>query len=152
MKRSGFKRPEYVRKPRAPLVLSPNKPEPQVVTAPLRVADQRARLVVPLPKDMPKRSEPYLRWVASLECAHCQRAGPSQAAHADQGKGLAIKACDSTVFPLCADRPGELGCHSLMGASGKLSRAARRALEVKYGANTVARADAEGALPSAWKK
>lgn len=35
--------------------------------------DGRGRLSVPAPKYVPLRSQPYLRWVASLPCKHCQR-------------------------------------------------------------------------------
>lgn len=100
------------------------------------VADTRARLTISLPKEMPYRSEAYRRLVAALPCAHCQRSGPSQCAHGDKGKGLAIKASDLTCFPLCADSPGRRGCHSLIGASGTFSREQRRILEATYAAQT----------------
>lgn len=88
------------------------------------------------PKSRPVRDESYRRLVASLQCAHCGRAGPSQAAHADQGKGLAMKSCDLTCYPACADSPGRQGCHSLIGASGMFTRDQRRTLEQKYAAQT----------------
>ena len=75
----------------------------------------------PLPsrqKQKPVRDKAYRRWVASLPCAHCGLEGHSQAAHADQGKGMGIKASDTECFPLCADRLGVQGCHSIIGASG----------------------------------
>ena len=88
------------------------------------------------PKAAPMRSEKYRRLVASLPCAHCGKAGPSQAAHADEGKGLAMKASDETCYPLCADSPGRRGCHSLIGASGLFSREQRRTLEARYAEQT----------------
>ena len=97
-----------------------------------RIIDGKARMVVPLPKDAPLRSESYRRWVASLACVHCGRPGPSQCAHGDEGKGMAIKACDSTCIPLCADVFGRRGCHSLIGATGEFSREQRRTLEARY--------------------
>ena len=102
----------------------------------LRIADTRARLTISLPKERPYRSEAYRRLVAALPCAHCKRPGPSQCAHGDEGKGMAIKASDLTCFPLCADTPGRQGCHSLIGASGKFTRDQRRALETTYAAAT----------------
>lgn len=100
------------------------------------VTDMRARLVVPLSKQAPMRSEAYLRAVAALPCAHCGRPGPSQAAHADAGKGMGIKASDTETMPLCADAPGRRGCHWLIGTSGRFTREQRRALEVRYVAAT----------------
>ncbi len=98
-----FARKPYERPARQPLQLGG---EPR---AGLRMADGRARLTVQVPKDPPLRSEPYRRYVASLPCAHCGRAGPSQCAHADEGKGLSLKASDRTCFPLCADGPSRRG-------------------------------------------
>jgi hypothetical protein len=95
-----------------------------------------ARAIISLPKKPPVRDEAYRRLVAALPCAHCGKAGPSQCAHGDEGKGLAIKACDLTCFPLCADSPGRQGCHSLIGASGMFTRDQRRALEQGYAAKT----------------
>ena len=89
-----------------------------------------------IPKRPPVRDEAYRRLVAALPCAHCGRAGPSQAAHADAGKGLGMKSCDLTCFPLCADGPGRKGCHSMIGASGLFTKEQRRTLEAKYAAQT----------------
>lgn len=84
------------------------------------------------PKSNPVRDEGYRRLVAALDCAHCGRPGPSQAAHGDEGKGMGIKASDLTCFPLCADSPGRQGCHSIIGASGMFRKEHRRTLEAKY--------------------
>lgn len=94
--------------------------------------DAPPTLVVPLPKEQPWRCEAYLRAVASLPCAHCRIEGRSQAAHSDQGKGMGIKAPDSTAVPLCADMAGRRGCHSLLGASGVFTQSQRRTLEKRY--------------------
>lgn len=115
-----------------------------------RIIDGKARMVVPLPKVAPLRSEPYRRWVASLACIHCGREGLSQAAHSDTGKGIGIKSCDSTVVPLCADGPARHGCHSIFGASGRLSRAQRRRLESTYVRAVQERAEEEGKWPKDW--
>jgi hypothetical protein len=83
-------------------------------------------------KARPWRSEAYRRRVASLPCAHCGIEGRSQAAHGDAGKGMGLKACDSTCYPLCGPVPGDPGCHWLIGTSGSYSREERRELEAKY--------------------
>lgn len=109
-----------------------------------------ARAVVPAPKTLPKRSEPYRRWVASLRCAHCHTQGHSQCAHGDEGKGLGIKSSDETCFPACADGPNHVGCHTLMGATGKIPRADRRRLERAYAAETQRMARESGNWPKEW--
>lgn len=98
----------------------------------------------PVPKDEPLRDEAYRRLVAALPCAHCGIVGYSQAAHADAGKGMGIKACDSTCYPACGPHPGpdggiDPGCHWLIGTSGRIPREERRELELRYGAETRAR-------------
>lgn len=96
-----------------------------------------ARAIISLPKRPPVRDEAYRRLVAAMDCAHCGKAGPSQAAHSDSdGKGLAMKASDLTCYPLCADSPGRQGCHSIIGASGMFTREQRRTLEQGYAAKT----------------
>ena len=110
-----------------------------------------AKLCVPLPKRQYLRSEPFRRWVASLDCAHCGRAGPSQAAHSDasrDGKGLGIKSTDAALWPGCADAPGRVGCHTLIGSSGRFSRAQSQALAATYIARTQAKAVTDGVWPA----
>lgn len=108
-------------------------------------------LVVPLPKEKPLRSRPYRMWVASLACAHCERAGPSQCAHSDgAGKGTGIKSSDAFCFPLCADAPGYLGCHSRIGASGEFGQGGRRGLEELYATITQKVARHTGNWPKDW--
>ena len=131
MKRSGFARKT-----------------PAAYTKAERVAPVLARLTVKvnmpradagadsIPKAAPARSEAYRRAVAALPCAHCGIVGHSQAAHADAGKGAHIKSDDRTCYPACAARPGEIGCHSLIGATGSMTRDQRRALEAEYAAQT----------------
>lgn len=64
-------------------------------------------------KDKPIRSPKYLREVATLPCANCGREGYSQAAHANQGKGMAMKTSDNTAAPLCTVGPHGKGCHEM---------------------------------------
>jgi hypothetical protein len=102
------------------------------------------------PKTAARRSEKYRRWVASLPCAHCGLVGYSQAAHADAGKGMALKADDGTCFPLCAPSLGVSGCHALYGASGKLGKTVRRHLEAQHGWATRLLAKDTGNWPKSW--
>lgn len=125
LKRSGFKRAEYVRPPRVLYVLARPLPAAQI-------SEQSQ----PAPKERPARSAAYLRLVAALPCAACGVEGFSQAAHANLSKGLAIKSDDRTAFPACCDRPGVRGCHSLLDQGGQWDKAQRRALEVQWGAST----------------
>lgn len=74
-------------------------------------------------KSRPLRSEKHRRLVASMPCCECGLEGHSQAAHANYGKGLAIKACDSQIFPLCQF------CHEWLDRSGELTREGRRMRE-----------------------
>jgi transcription elongation factor Elf1 len=71
------------------------------------------------------RSEKHRRNVASLDCVVCGRQGPSQCAHANFGKGLSLKACDSQTFAACPY------CHQIHDQSG-IEKQKRRALEVVY--------------------
>lgn len=88
-----------------------------------------ARQHISFPKACPARSEKYLRIVAALPCAHCGIEGHSQAAHADYGKGMGLKADDRFTYPACAPRPGIPGCHARIGTLALYPREERRALE-----------------------
>lgn len=120
---------------------------PAAYTRAERIPQTYARLTVPvrypvfedvaaIPKEAPVRHEGYRRLTAMLPCAHCGVVGYSQAAHADFGKGAHIKSDDRTCYPACADRPGVVGCHSMIGASGSMSREQRRSLEAQYARDT----------------
>jgi hypothetical protein len=99
------------------------------------------------PKDAPIRSKAYLRLVAQLPCMHCGIWGFSQAAHANSGKGMAMKACDLQTFPLCADRPGQRGCHSLFDQGALFGKEARRLIEQAWVADTQRQIHAMGIWP-----
>lgn len=101
-----------------------------------------------MPKENPLRSEEYRRLVAALPCIVCGVEGRSQAAHADQGKGMGLKTDDRTVYPACGAAPGRPGCHDTIGASGALSRDERRSAERLYGALTRARIISAGKWPA----
>jgi len=114
----------------------------------LRIADTRSKMVVPLPKERPARSEAYRRLVAAMPCAHCQRPNRSNACHSEMGKGAGIKSDDRTCWPGCVDEPGRVGCHTLIGARGIFTREQRRTLEAKYAAQTRAAIVADGNWPA----
>lgn len=87
------------------------------------------------PKTEYVRDESYRRYVASLPCFECGRVGRSQAAHSNQGgdgKGMSIKASDVNLFPLCADEPGALGCHTRHDRLIGLTLEMRKGREVGY--------------------
>lgn len=140
LKRTAFRRAEPPARPKPVL-----KPIRQ-----LRVDDGKARASVPIPKPTGLRNEGYVRLVASFECIHCGRQGRSQAAHADQGKGMGTKASDSTAYPACADEPGRIGCHTLIGSTGAYTREQRRNLEQLYADRTRQRVIAAGRWPKVW--
>jgi len=134
--RSGFKRPVYERPARSPLH---------------RVESQRGvyadvdGVVRAVPKEVIHRSEAYRRFVAAQECFGCRITSFSQCAHLNERKGLALKTCDSTAFPLCAARHGVIGCHQAydLGLDG-LGRDERREWALRLSAQMQARARAAG--------
>lgn len=101
----------------------------------------------PIAKADPIRSEAYRRAVAQLPCAICGIYGYSQAAHANTGKGIGMKACDLTLFPACADRPGVRGCHSKLDQGALFSKLVRRELEPVWAADTQRRVRELGLWP-----
>ena len=95
----------------------------------------------------PLRSEPYRRLVAMFPCRFCGIAGYSQAAHPNTGKGAGTKADDRLCFPLCCDRPGQRGCHSLFDQGALLGKEARRAIEPAWAADTQRQIQMQGLWP-----
>lgn len=133
MKRSGFKRKTPVKHDRSDEFAS-YVPRPR--SAAVAISDGKAQMVVQIPKETPLRDESYRRWVSTLPCAHCGKPGPSQCAHSDISKGMSMKSSDDTCFPACADGPGYVGCHTVLGATGSIERDERRELESKYAQQT----------------
>lgn len=117
---------------------------PGAFRAPEPVASAPAAQVA---KAAPVRSEAYRRLVASLPCAICGVPGYSQAAHANQGKGMGLKACDLTCFPACGPRPGIQGCHAALDQGALFTKAVRRELEPVWAADTQSRIKAMGLWP-----
>jgi hypothetical protein len=86
---------------------------------------------VKFPKSRRFKSEPYRRFVASLPCFACGLESASQCAHANGG-GMGTKASDLETFPLCADGPGRLGCHSVFDRCIGMTWDEREALTAAY--------------------
>lgn len=86
----------------------------------------------PIPKDAPVRSEDYRRFVAAQPCFGCGIDGFSQAAHPNQGKGLALKTCDLKCFPLCGPHFGLIGCHQQHDLRIDVGRDESREIEAGY--------------------
>jgi hypothetical protein len=98
------------------------------------------------------RSEQHRRNVAELPCAECGLYGYSQAAHANShvfGKGLGLKSSDLATFPLCASRPGEVGCHVRHDERIGMTREEADAREVGYILPTLMTLAAMGKLKAA---
>lgn len=100
-----------------------------------------------IPKAAPVRSEAYRRVVASLPCVICGTPGHSQAAHANTGKGMGMKACDMTCFPACGPRPGFQGCHAALDQGALFLKAVRRELEPVWAADTRRKVHSLGLWP-----
>ncbi|MYZ41400.1 hypothetical protein [Schauerella aestuarii] len=81
--------------------------------------------MISCPKNTRLRSEKHRRNVASLACVKCGLQGFTQAAHANFGKGLGLKACDSQLMALCVN------CHRHHD-SGGMNRDLRRRQEVQF--------------------
>lgn len=127
MKRTPFKSHGWMPIPREERVRAPLRP--------IRVPAPSAVILSPVPKQEYVRDESYRRFVASLPCFECGIAGISQAAHSNQsgaGKGLSIKASDAFLFPLCADQPMRLGCHSKHDRCIDMTNEDRQEREVGY--------------------
>ena len=132
MRRSAFRRPQIERKP---VVLTRIAPQDRRgVMAPAGGA------VVAVPKPVTFRSEKHLARVRQLPCVDCGREGMTQAAHANQSKGMGIKASDLACCALCVD------CHRRLDQGGQMTRAERRAYEWEMVARTYIALMEEGVI------
>lgn len=118
-----------------------------LVAAPGRLASMAPAITTAAPKTLIVRSEAYRRAVATLPCKACSVPGFSQAAHPNTGKGMATKTDDRLAFPLCCARPDIEGCHVLFDTGRLLAKAARRAIEPAWGADTRRQILAQGLWP-----
>ncbi len=101
------------------------------------------------PKDNAWRSRPYRMYVAEQECFACGLEKHSQAAHQNAGKGSRIKSGDDRTFPLCADMPSRVGCHTQHDQCIDQTRSQRDEDALVYVARMQARARKAGwVLPS----
>ena len=68
------------------------------------------------------RDKKFREWLSNLPCLVCKRPGPSQAAHVHlpMQKTLGDKEDDKNCVPLCADRPGADGCHTLLDGNKRV--------------------------------
>ena len=132
MKRTPFKRKAPAWAPRPEREYRMPQANPEAFRAPAVITTAAA----PVVKSEPIRSDAYRRAVAGLPCVICGIAGHSQAAHGSDGKGMGLKACDMTLFPACADRPGIRGCHSQLDQGALYPKHARRLLEPAWAADT----------------
>lgn len=73
------------------------------------------------PKQARHRSDKWLRAVASLDCVICDKEG-TQAAHRNEGKGMALKVDDCLTAALCPS------CHTDLDQGKELTREQRREL------------------------
>lgn len=110
-----------------------------------------AAATVAVPKVVPLHCKAYRQLVAAMPCKNCGIVGYSQAAHPNQNKGMGTKTDDRLCFALCGPRPGVPGCHALFDQGYAFTKAARRALEAAWGADTrraiVAAGDWPAGLP-----
>lgn len=149
MRRTAFKRKQYEPPPAAPL---------RPLERPVNYAQVSANDPAPaIQKDNPLVSEAYRALVRAMPCAHCGRPPRSQFCHGDQGKGMGLKTDDRTGWPGCGPdlNTNSPGCHWLIGTSGRIPKAERRALEARYAAQTRAEILASGKWPKnlpAWKE
>ena len=71
-------------------------------------------------KEQQFKSEKFRRLVTTLPCQHCGSEG-TQAAHRNQGKGLALKTSDALIVALCPT------CHTQLDQGKDMDRTERRA-------------------------
>lgn len=91
---------------------SPRAPRPVISLPP--------RSVAPITKISRHESEPWRRAVASLPCVLCGRAGDTQCAHRNEGKGMGLKTDDALTAALCT------ACHTEIDQGPDLDRDERR--------------------------
>lgn len=99
-------------------------------------------------KPKPARSPTYREIVASFPCINCGIVGYSQFAHANEHKGMGTKTDDRKGFPLCADRPEIIGCHTAFDQTTFWTRDEKRALAIRWGAQTRGRVVALNLWPA----
>lgn len=74
----------------------------------------------PQPKTGRHDSKAWRQAVASLDCVRCGQQGQTQAAHRNEGKGMAMKTDDALTAALCWK------CHSEIDQGAGMTREERR--------------------------
>lgn len=121
---------------------------PRALEVPARAAIQKiADTCAAQPKENVLVSEAYKNAVRSLECMRCGWPPRSQFCHADEGKGERIKTDDRRGWAGCGPRPGNMGCHYLVGTSGTFTKLVRRAEDERLAAKTRATLISRGLWP-----
>ncbi|MDO9236204.1 MAG: hypothetical protein Q7U28_09265 [Aquabacterium sp.] len=140
LRRTGFKRQQYVPAPRPPI-------RPGSGGVMVRIDDT----VTASPKENVLTSLIYQARVRKLPCARCGIVNFIQFCHSDEGKGIGIKTDDRRGWPGCGLHleGGKMvnGCHWFVGTSGELKREERRALEAQYSSETRAKILQRGEWP-----
>lgn len=97
---------------------------PSVPYAPLRIADTRARLTVPIPKRQYVRSPKLMKAYGKIACQRCGAVNQTVCgAHSNwaiHGKGKSIKADDNRCASLCG------ACHHDIDQGKELSESGRQ--------------------------
>lgn len=123
-------------------------PAPRAPAKPVMRRSVYARMdvVVPVPKDVIVRSEPYRRLVAARPCKACGIWGLSQAAHVPP-EGARLKQSDLLTFPLCCTRELITGCHVEFDQFRMFPRAQAVEQGMRWAAETADEIQADGLWP-----
>lgn len=149
MKRGApLKRTAFARKAPQPWVRPERPPQPLYRLARPCPQARISQEASPVRKTVRVESEAYRRLVAALPCAHCGIQGYSQAAHPNTGKAKGAKADDRLCFPLCADRPGVVGCHFRFDQHQLFPREQRAGVEQQWARKTAEAIGITGVEPT----
>ena len=80
----------------------------------------------------PIRLRPYLDWIKTLPCDHCQKAGPSDPSHPNFFKSMRNKAPDPLAIPECRDDHEAYERNGFPDEERRLARAALYMLQAIY--------------------
>ena len=145
MRRTGFARTK-------PATFIPQadrvKPVAVALTRPVRYATPANDPLFVVEKINAIQHAGYMAIVRKLPCARCGIGHSIQFAHADKGKGMGIKTDCRRGWPGCGPHDDTMGCHHLVGTSGTLKQAERRAVELTYAIETRAKVLALGLWPA----
>ena len=87
------------------------------------------------------RSDTYLAWVRTLDCANCGASAPSEAHHKrGHGRVGTVKTHDTEAMPLCTP------CHHLLHTQGWVAFEMVNQCQMRMSLETIARAIQLGVL------